>query len=52
MKTYREIIITHTAMAHSVPISTSKMKSFAKMNNYFLNRLNLWAAHIKTFSPG
>ena len=51
-KTYREIIITHTAVAHSVPISTSKMKSFANLNNYFHNSLNLWAVHIEIFSPG
>ena len=51
-KTYREIIITHTAVAHSVPISTSKMKSFGNLNNYFHNSLNLWAAHIEIFSPG
>ena len=40
-KIYREVIITYTAQAHSKPSQTSKMNSFANMNNYFhKNSLN------------
>ena len=33
-KIYREIIITHTALAHSKPSQTSKIESFANMADY------------------
>ena len=38
---FKEIIITHTTLAHSEPSQTSKMEPFANINNYFRKKFHL-----------
>ena len=51
-KTYRDIIITHTAMAHSVPIKDLRWGFLQKSLTISANTPIFGAAHLEIFSPG